>query len=175
MRHFTFKKPRQFNVSSRFGCMGFAFPGAMGAKIAKPKDTVIAILGDGDFQVNIQELATVVENKIDLKIIVINNHTLGAVYQHQHFDYDNHFFGTYYNLDLNFAKVAETYGLNSMRITKPNEIKPALQTMLKSKSPFLLEVLIPKNEYLLPKISVSDSLDKASCLIDLSLKADKTA
>jgi acetolactate synthase I/II/III large subunit len=174
MRHFVFKKPRQFNVSSRFGCMGFAFPAAIGAKIAKPKDTVIAILGDGDFQVNIQELATVVENKIDLKIIVVNNHTLGAVRQHQHFDYDNRFFGTYYNLDLNFAKIAKAYGFNSIRITKPKEIKPALQKMLESKSPFLLEALIPKNEYLLPKISVSDSLDKASCLIDLSPKADKT-
>ncbi len=174
MRYFTFKKPRQFNVNSRFGCLGFAFPGAIGAKIAKPKDTIIVVLGDGDFQANIQELATVVENKIDLKIIVINNHTLGAVYQHQHFSYNNRFFGSYYRLDLNFAKVARVYGLESIRIKKPNEIKPALQRMLKSKRPFLLEALISKNEYLLPKISVSDSLDKASCLIDLSFKADKT-
>ena len=173
MRYFTFKKPRQFNVSSRFGCLGFAFPGAIGAKIAKPKETIIAISGDGDFQSNIQELATVVENKIDLKIIVINNHALGAIYQHQHFSYNNRFFGSYYNLDLNFAKVARVYGLDSLRITKPNEIRPALQSMLKSKKPFLLEAIIPKNEYLLPKISVLDSLDEASCLIDLSPKTNK--
>ena len=160
MRYFTFKIPRQFNVSSRFGCMGFAFPGSIGAKLAEPKRQVIAIVGDGDFQMNIQELATAVENNLDIKVIIVNNRALGAIYQHQHFSYQDRFIGSYYNIDINFAKIAKAYGAKGERISKPSQIEHALKIMLNTKGVYVLEVMIRRDEYLLPKISTSDSLDK---------------
>jgi len=97
---------------------------------------------------------------LDIKIIILNNRSLGAIYQHQHFSYQDRFIASYYNIDINFAKIAKAYGAMGKRITKPTDIENALKTMLGTKGVYVLDVVIPRDEYLLPKVSASDSLDK---------------
>ena len=129
--------------------MGFGFPAAMGACVADRNRLVLNIAGDGSIQMNIQELATCVENNLAVKVMIMNNGYLGMVRQWQEKLFDKHYSHTkIYGPD--FVKVAEAYGAKGIRITKEEEIIPALKEAIEYKGPVFLDFVIEPFETVYP-------------------------
>ena len=142
------QKPRKFISSGGLGTMGFGFPAAIGAKIACPEDPVLSINGDGGFLMVCQELATVHEYDIPVIAVVFENRTLGMVYQWQSLLYNERHSQTLLGNSPDFVKLAESFGVNGVRITKPGETKEALTSAIKDGEPILLNVVIDSEEAL---------------------------
>ena len=142
------QKPRKFITSGGLGTMGFGFPSAIGAKVACPDDPVVSINGDGGFLMVCQELATVREYDIPVIAVVLENRTLGMVYQWQSLLYDNRHSQTLIGNSPDFVKLAESFGVNAVRVTKPGETKEALAKAIKDNEPVLLNVVIDSEEAL---------------------------
>ena len=135
----------KFITSGGFGTMGFGFPAAIGAAVANPEKHVVCIAGDGSFQMNIQELATVKEYNLPVKIMVLNNGYLGMVRQLQ----GNRFGGNYYETRISnpdFVKLAESYGIQAARVSSPDELKAVLEKAFEDNSPFLIDFIIEPME-----------------------------
>lgn len=165
-QQFIFSRPRQFVSSLGAGTMGFGLPAALGVKTAHPDEEVIDIDGDGSFQMNIQEMATSVMEKLPVKVMLLNNQFLGMVMQWQ----DMFYGGNHANTDLskdpqnagspehpealypNYLKIAEGYGWQARRVIKKEELQDAIKEMLAAKGSYLLEVVIPHDEHVLPFI-----------------------
>ncbi len=145
---FNTQKPRKFISSGGLGTMGFGFPSAIGAKIACPDDPVVSLNGDGGFLMVCQELATVREYDIPVIAIVLENRTLGMVYQWQSLLYNKRHSQTLLGSSPDFVKLAESFGVNAVRITKPGETKEALSNAIKDNEPVLLNVVIDCEEAL---------------------------
>ena len=145
---FDTQKPRKFISSGGLGTMGFGFPAAIGAKVACPDDPVVSINGDGGFLMVCQELATVREYDIPVIAMVLENRTLGMVYQWQSLLYDERHSQTLLGNSPDFVKLAESFGVNAERITKPGETKEALSKAIKDNEPILLDVVIDSEEAL---------------------------
>ena len=142
------QKPRKFISSGGLGTMGFGFPSAIGAKVACPDDPVVSINGDGGFLMVCQELATVHEYDIPVIAVVLENRTLGMVYQWQSLLYNKRHSQTLLGNSPDFVKLAESFGVNGVRITKPGETKEALSSAIKDNEPILLDVVIDSQEAL---------------------------
>ena len=142
------QKPRKFISSGGLGTMGFGFPSAIGAKVACPDDPVVSVNGDGGFLMVCQELATVREYDIPVVAIVLENRTLGMVYQWQSLLYNERHSQTLLGNSPDFVKLAESFGVNAVRITKPGETKEALSKAIKDNEPILLNVVIDSEEAL---------------------------
>ena len=142
------QKPRKFISSGGLGTMGFGFPAAIGAKIACPDDPVVSINGDGGFLMVCQELATVREYDIPVIAVVLENRTLGMVYQWQSLLYDERHSQTLLGNSPDFVKLAESFGVNAARITEPGETKEALSKAIKDNEPILLDIVIDSEEAL---------------------------
>ena len=142
------QKPRKFISSGGLGTMGFGFPAAIGAKVACPDDPVVSINGDGGFLMVCQELATVKEYDIPVIAVVLENRTLGMVYQWQSLLYNERHSQTLLGNSPDFVKLAESFGVNAVRITKPGETKEALASAIKDNEPILLNVVIDSEEAL---------------------------
>ena len=142
------QKPRKFISSGGLGTMGFGFPSAIGAKVACPDDPVVSINGDGGFLMVCQELATVREYDIPVIAVVLENRTLGMVYQWQSLLYNERHSQTLLGNSPDFVKLAESFGVNAVKITKPGETKEALSTAIKDNEPILLNVVINSEEAL---------------------------
>ena len=142
------QKPRKFISSGGLGTMGFGFPSAIGAKVACPDDPVVSINGDGGFLMVCQELATVHEYDIPVIAVVLENRTLGMVYQWQSLLYNERHSQTLLGNSPDFVKLAESFGVNAVRITKPGETKEALASAIKDNEPILLNVVIDSEEAL---------------------------
>ena len=142
------QKPRKFISSGGLGTMGFGFPSAIGAKVACPDDPVVSINGDGGFLMVCQELATVYEYDIPVIAVVLENRTLGMVYQWQSLLYNKRHSQTLLGNSPDFVKLAESFGVNAVRITKPGETKEALSSAIKDNEPILLDVIIDSEEAL---------------------------
>ena len=145
---FDTQKPRKFISSGGLGTMGFGFPSAIGAKVACPDDPVVSINGDGGFLMVCQELATVREYDIPVIAVVLENRTLGMVYQWQSLLYDERHSQTLLGNSPDFVKLAESFGINGVRITQPGETKEALSNAIKDNEPILLDVVIDSEEAL---------------------------
>jgi acetolactate synthase-1/2/3 large subunit len=145
---FDTQKPRKFISSGGLGTMGFGFPAAIGAKVACPDDPVVSINGDGGFLMVCQELATVREYDIPVIAVVLENRTLGMVYQWQSLLYNERHSQTLLGNSPDFVKLAESFGVNGVRITKPGETKEALSSAIKDNEPVLLNVVIDSEEAL---------------------------
>ena len=145
---FDTQKPRKFISSGGLGTMGFGFPAAIGAKVACPDDPVVSINGDGGFLMVCQELATVREYDIPVIAVVLENRTLGMVYQWQSLLYDERHSQTLLGNSPDFVKLAESFGVNGVRITQPGETKEALSNAIKDNEPILLDVVIDSEEAL---------------------------
>ena len=145
---FDTQKPRKFISSGGLGTMGFGFPAAIGAKVACPEDPVVSINGDGGFLMVCQELATVREYDIPVIAMVLENRTLGMVYQWQSLLYDERHSQTLIGNSPDFVKLAESFGVNAERIEKPGETKEALAKAIKDNEPVLLNVVIDSEEAL---------------------------
>ena len=142
------QKPRKFISSGGLGTMGFGFPSAIGAKVACPDDPVVSINGDGGFLMVCQELATVHDYDIPVIAVVLENRTLGMVYQWQTLLYNERHSQTEFKDSPDFVKLAESFGVNALRITKPGETKEALASAIKDNEPILLDVVIDSEEAL---------------------------
>ena len=142
------QKPRKFISSGGLGTMGFGFPSAIGAKVACPEDVVVSINGDGGFLMVCQELATVHDYDIPVIAVVLENRTLGMVYQWQSLLYNGRHSETEFGQSPDFVKLAESFGVNSVRVEKPGEMKEALKSAIKDNEAILIDVIIDSEETL---------------------------
>ena len=161
-RHFDFDFPsRTLLTSSGHGTMGYDVPTAIGAKIAAPDATVICFVGDGSFQMNIQELATIAERKLNIKIVVLDNHSLNIVAQFQRQNWKSHpSTGDKYNPD--FAAISHAYGISSVAIKSGAGMKERLRAALRKKGPVVIHCHVDPEEDLLPMLLGGHTLDDMS-------------
>jgi len=157
---FTVRKPRHFISSGGLGTMGFGFPASMGVKVARPECDVVDIAGDGSFLMNSQELATVVENKINVVVCILNNRYLGMVKQWQDLFFQKRRSAVYLGETPDFVKLAEAYGAWGDRATRPSEIAPKLREALKCGKPAVLDIIIDPDEQCLPMVPAGGRLDQ---------------
>ena len=151
--------PNYWISSGGAGTMGFGFPAAIGAQLANPEKTVIAIIGDGGFQMTSYELATAVVNKLPLKILLINNNYLGMVRQWQNLFYDNRLSGVDLEGNPNFVKLAESYGCKGFRIKRSADVKRILTAALEyNDGPCLIDVEVEKEDNVFPMVPAGASL-----------------
>lgn len=158
-RYSEFNKTKSNITSGGLGTMGFALPAAMGAKMAEPNREVVAIIGDGGYQMNIQELGTIFQQKIPVKIVVLNNEFLGMVRQWQQLFFDKRYASTEMT-NPDFVTIAKGYHLEAKRVTKREDLAEAIKEMIASKESYFLEVCVEKEDNVFPMIpsgaSVSD-------------------
>ncbi len=158
-RYAKFNQSKSKITSGGLGTMGFALPAAIGAKMGVPERDVIAIIGDGSFQMNIQELGTVLQTKVPLKIIILNNEFLGMVRQWQELFFDKRYASTVMT-NPDFVKIAEGYGLIANRVEKREDLANGIAEMMASNESYLLEIMVEKEGNVFPMIptgaSVSD-------------------
>jgi acetolactate synthase-1/2/3 large subunit len=161
------RKPRTFITSGGAGTMGYGFPAAIGAKVAKPESEVFLIDGDGSFQMTIQELATVKEAGIKVIPIILNNSWLGMVRQWLELFFDKRYSEVNLGEVPDFVKVAQAYGLDGTKVKKKEELLPALKEAIKSKETFLIDVLIDKESNILPMLPPGGHIKDAfgGCMI----------
>lgn len=149
---YPFTEPRTFLSSGGLGTMGYGFPAAIGAQLAFPKKTVFDIAGDGSIQMNIQELATAVFNKIPVKVAILNNGYLGMVRQWQELFYKKRYAGTVLEGNPDFVKVAEAYGAMGIRVEEKKGVLPALKKALNHPGPVFLDFIVAGEENVFPMV-----------------------
>lgn len=149
---YKFKRPRTLISSGGLGTMGFGFPASIGAQMGNPDKLVIDIAGDGSIQMNIQELATAMEQKLPIKIIILNNGFLGMVRQWQELFYSRRYSFVRFSVLPDFVKLAEAYGAVGMRITRPEEVEPALKKVLSMDTLVILDIQIAPEEGVFPMV-----------------------
>jgi acetolactate synthase-1/2/3 large subunit len=156
---FKYDRPRTFLSSGGLGTMGYGFPAAIGAQMAFPNKLVIDIAGDGSIQMNIQELATAVINKLPVKVAILNNRYLGMVRQWQELFYNERY--SYSHLDTvpDFVEVAHAYGAVGLRATKPSEVEPVLKEAFKVKKPVFMDFVIDWKEKVYPMVPAGAPID----------------
>jgi len=150
-RYAKFTKSKSNITSGGLGTMGFGLPAAIGAKIGAPKRTTVAIIGDGGFQMTIQELGTIMQSEVDVKILILNNQFLGMVRQWQQLFHDKR----YSFVDIqspDFVQVAKGYRIPGQSISKREDLKKALSEMLNTKGAYLLEVMVGKENNVFPMV-----------------------
>jgi len=157
---FQFNKPRTLLTSGGLGTMGFGLPSAMGAQAAFPGRQVITICGDGGVQMNIQEMATLVQNKLPVKIVILNNNFLGMVRQWQELFFDKRYSSTCMELPIDYIKLADAYGAKGFRATKPAEVEKVIKAGFKEKGPVIMEFKIAREEKVLPMVPAGASLNE---------------
>lgn len=156
-RYYKFKKPHSIVTSGGLGTMGFALPAAFGAKVGAPDREVVAIIGDGCFQMTLQELGTIVQNKLPVKAIILNNNFLGMVRQWQQLFHDRRYsFVELQNPD--FITIARGFGMNGHTCNQREDLNASLDTLLASDKPYLLEVIVEKEENVFPMVPAGASV-----------------
>jgi acetolactate synthase-1/2/3 large subunit len=157
---YTHRHPRHFISSGGLGTMGYGFPAAIGAQVGRPEALVVDIAGDGSIQMNIQELATAVYNKIPVKICILNNGCLGMVRQWQELFYKRRYSGSILNGNPDFVRLAEAYGARGLRITKSEEVRPALEQAFGTPEVFILDFLVEPEENVFPMVPAGEAIDR---------------
>ncbi|RAJ17814.1 biosynthetic-type acetolactate synthase large subunit [Olleya aquimaris] len=158
-RYANFNKTRSNITSGGLGTMGFGLPAAIGAKMAAPEREVISISGDGGYQMTIQELGTIFQQKAGVKIVVLNNEFLGMVRQWQQLFFDKRYASTEM-VNPDFVAIAKGYSIDAQKVTKREELKEAVAKMINTDGPYFLEVCVEKEDNVFPMVpsgaSVSD-------------------
>jgi len=152
-------KPRTFISSGGLGTMGFGFPAAMGAKVGCSDKQVFDIAGDGSIQMNIQELATCVCNKINVKVAILNNGYLGMVRQWQELFYKKRYSYTCL-VNPDFVKLAESYGAAGIRVTKKEEVRPAIEKALSLDNTVFIDFHVEEEENVFPMVPAGEAIDR---------------
>ncbi|MBI1768255.1 MAG: biosynthetic-type acetolactate synthase large subunit [Bacteroidetes bacterium] len=150
-RYYKYKNPNTNVTSGGAGTMGFALPAAIGAKLAKPHEQVVAVIGDGGFQMTLQELGTIMQYEIPVKVLILNNNFLGMVRQWQQLFHGKRYSFTEMS-NPDFIKLAEAYKIKARKVEKREEVKEAIQEMLESKSAYFLEVVVGKEDNVFPMV-----------------------
>ena len=156
-QHYWYNKPNSLISSGGLGTMGFELPGAMGVKVGCPSEIVWCVAGDGGFQMTIQELATIVQEKVAVKMAIINNGYLGMVRQWQEMFYKKRYVATPLS-GPDFVKVAEAYGLPGLRVTRKEEVAPAIKQAMEYQGPFLIDFVVEPEENVYPMVPPGASL-----------------
>jgi len=158
-QYYTYTKPRSFISSGGLGTMGYGFPAALGAKIGKPEKIVFDIAGDGSIQMNIQELATAVANKIHVKIAILNNGYLGMVRQWQELFYKKRYSHT--NMTSpDFVKLAESYGACGIRIEKKEDVKKAIEQAIGIDNVVIMDFVVEEEENVFPMVPAGQAINR---------------
>jgi len=157
---FDFTQPRTFLSSGGLGTMGFGLPSALGAQAAFPDRQVIDISGDGSFQMNSQELATLVQYRLPVKIVILNNNFLGMVRQWQQLFFDRRYSQTCMELPIDFVKLAEAYGATGLSTSKPEEVEGVIRKALETPGPVIMEFKIAREENVLPMVPAGAGLNE---------------
>ena len=160
---------RTFISSGGLGTMGFGFPAAIGAKIGCPESEVVCVAGDGSFQMNSQEMATAKINDVPIKVLIIDNRALGMVHQWQSLFYNKRYSFTELADNPDFVKLADAYGWRARRVEKPEDVDAALDEMLASKEPYLLDVMIPRDQTVYPMVAPGAPIDDIIGALDVTL------
>ena len=158
-RYANFKNSKSNITSGGLGTMGFALPAALGAKMAAPNREVVAVIGDGGYQMTIQELGTVFQTKAAVKIVVLNNDFLGMVRQWQQLFFEKRYASTEM-VNPDFVKIAEGYYIKAKKVNKRDELASAIEEMIKSKEPYFLEVVVEKEANVFPMIPTGSSVSE---------------
>ena len=158
-RYAEFVQSKSNITSGGLGTMGFALPAALGAKMGAPEREVVAVIGDGGFQMNIQELGTIFQTQAAVKIVILNNDFLGMVRQWQQLFFDKRYASTEM-LNPDFVRIAEGYFIDAKRVTERKEMTVAVAEMMKSDKPYLLEVCVEKENNVFPMIPSGASVSE---------------
>lgn len=158
--YYMTKKPRTFISSGGLGTMGFGFPAAIGAKIAAPDKQVVDIAGDGSFLMTCQDMATCVENDIPVVVCLFDNRYLGMVRQFQELFFDKKYAQTGLGITPDFVKLAEAFGCYGERVEKPEDLKDALNNAFESGKPAVLDMIVGKEDKVLPMIPPGGSITR---------------
>jgi acetolactate synthase-1/2/3 large subunit len=150
-QHFCYDKPNSLISSGGLGTMGFELPAAMGAKVGRPDDTVWCIAGDGGFQMTMQELATIVQERLSVKIAIINNNYLGMIRQWQELFYSKRYVASPLS-SPDFVKIADAYGISALRVKRKEEVVPAIEQAMQHDGPFLIDFVVEPCENVYPMV-----------------------
>ena len=160
-QYYKFLKPRTLLTSGGLGTMGYGFPAAMGAQIAFPNKLVIDIAGDGSFQMNSQELATVVQYRLPIKVAILNNGFLGMVRQWQEFFYGKRYASSSLEgISPDFVKLAEAYGAIGLRVTKIEEVVPTLMRAFSTREPIIVDFIVDPEANVYPMVPAGEPLNQ---------------
>jgi acetolactate synthase-1/2/3 large subunit len=156
---YKYERPRAFISSGGLGTMGFGFPAAMGAKMGCPDKTVIDIAGDGSIQMNIQELGTCICNKINVKVAILNNGYLGMVRQWQELFYKRRYSQVCIT-SPDFVKLAESYGAVGIKVTKKEDVRPAIDKALSIDNTVFLDFHVEPEENVYPMVPAGEAINR---------------
>ena len=159
-QHCKFNSPNTLITSGGLGTMGFEVPAALGAKMGRPDMTVWSVAGDGGFQMTMCDLATAVENNIDVKFAILNNGNLGMVHQWQDLFYHKDYFATEYSGNPDFVKLAAAYGIPGLRVTKQSEVADVVQQAIEISGPVVIDFVVKDNENVYPFIPAGESVNE---------------
>ncbi len=158
---YKFLKPRTLLTSAGLGTMGYGFPAAIGAQAAFPNKLIIDIAGDGSFQMNSQELATVVQYQLPIKVAILNNGYLGMIRQWQEFFYGRRYASSSLEgISPDFVKLAEAYGATGLRATRPEEVVPLLKKAFSIPKPVIMEFVVDPEENVYPMVPAGEALNQ---------------
>ena len=158
-RYYKFSNPNSLVTSGGMGTMGFGLQAGIGAKIGRPDKPVITFVGDGGFQMTIQELGTIMQYNVPVKIIVLNNNYLGMVRQWQDMFFDKRYASTEL-VNPNFVMIANAYNIPGRKVSKREDLYSSLEEMLASKWPFILEIAIEKEGNVFPMVEPGSSVSE---------------
>ncbi len=159
-QHISFNAPENFITSSGLGTMGFGIPAAVGAQMARPQDTVVCVSGDGSFMMNVQELGTIKRKQLPIKILLLDNQRLGMVRQWQELFFEQRYSETILTDNPDFVMLASAFDIPGRRISQKSEVEGALNDLLNSEGPYLLQVSINELENVWPLVPPGASNDK---------------
>ncbi|HXH28822.1 MAG TPA: thiamine pyrophosphate-dependent enzyme, partial [Candidatus Polarisedimenticolia bacterium] len=159
-QYYGFNRPRQWLNSGGLGTMGFGFPAAIGAAKANPDRSVLCVTGDGSFQMCIQELATAVQEKVDVKVVIINNNFLGMVRQWQELFYSRIYSEVGMKWMPDFVRVAEAYQARGLRATTPEEMRDVLREGLATPGLVVMDMIVSQEESVYPMVPAGASLQE---------------
>ena len=147
-----FEEPNRWMTSGGLGTMGYGFPAAMGVQVAHPESLVINVAGEASLMMNIQELSSMMQHRLPVKTIILNNEYMGMVRQWQELFHGGRYSESYMDSLPDFVKLAESFGANGIRTSKPEEVDDAIRTMIETPGPFIADILIDKTENVYPMI-----------------------
>ena len=162
-RYYKYKKPRTNVTSGGAGTMGFALPAALGAKLAMPDKQVVAVIGDGGYQMTVQELGTIMQYNIPVKIMVLNNSFLGMVRQWQQLFHEKRYSCTEM-VNPNFIKIAEAYNIPAVKVEDRKDLQDAIKQMLEAKTSYFVEVVVGKEDNVFPMVPAGGCV--SDCMLE---------
>ncbi|MGG4166645.1 acetolactate synthase large subunit [Rossellomorea vietnamensis] len=157
-QYYSFKKPNNWVTSGGLGTMGFGFPAAIGAQLANPDNTVVAFVGDGGFQMTLQELVLLKELNLPVKVVLLNNGTLGMVRQWQETFFEKRYSQSVFSTQPDFVKLAESYGIKGYKVKTQEEVDTVLKEALTSDEPVLIDCWVNPKENVYPMVAPGKGL-----------------